>query len=83
MEDANLDSLEYIQYDKEDEISSLVNAYNRMVTDLSESSRQICGAERDKAWSGMARQVAHEIKNPLTPMKPSDSKNHALERQGD
>lgn len=69
MDSANLDSLEYIEYDKEDEISSLVNAYNRMVTDLSESSKQLAQAERDKAWSGMARQVAHEIKNPLTPMK--------------
>ena len=40
-----------------------------MVDDLSESTRQLAQAERDKAWSGMARQVAHEIKNPLTPMK--------------
>lgn len=62
-------SLDYIQYDRKDELSSLVDAYNRMVTDLSESTRQLAQAERDKAWSGMARQVAHEIKNPLTPMK--------------
>ena len=64
-----LGSLEYISYDRDDEISVLVNAYNRMVTELSESSRKLAQAERDKAWSGMARQVAHEIKNPLTPMK--------------
>ena len=37
--------------------------------DLSDSTRQLAQAERDKAWSGMARQVAHEIKNPLTPIK--------------
>ena len=40
-----------------------------MVKDLSDSTRQLAQAERDKAWSQMARQVAHEIKNPLTPIK--------------
>lgn len=65
----NVGDLEYIAYDNDDEISSLVTAYNRMVKDLSESTRQLALAERDKAWSAMARQVAHEIKNPLTPMK--------------
>ena len=61
--------LEYIIYDKEDEISGLVRAYNLMVHDLSESSKQVAQVERERAWSEMARQVAHEIKNPLTPMK--------------
>ncbi len=65
----NVSDLEYIRYNNDDEISSLVKAYNRMVRDLSESTRQLANAERDKAWSAMARQVAHEIKNPLTPMK--------------
>lgn len=83
MEAANLDSLEYIHYDKQDEIASLVNAYNRMVTDLSESSRQLAEAERDKAWSGMARQVAHEIKNPLTPMKLQIQRLVRLKDKGD
>ncbi|MBR2064190.1 MAG: GHKL domain-containing protein [Bacteroidales bacterium] len=66
---ADVHNLEYIIYKREDEISSLVDAYNRMVKDLSESTRQLAQAERDKAWSQMARQVAHEIKNPLTPIK--------------
>ncbi len=66
---ADIHDLEYIIYKREDEISSLVDAYNRMVKDLSESTRQLALAERDKAWSQMARQVAHEIKNPLTPIK--------------
>ncbi len=66
---ADVHDLEYIIYKREDEISSLVDAYNRMVKDLSESTRQLAQAERDKAWSQMARQVAHEIKNPLTPIK--------------
>ena len=66
---ADIHDLEFITYKREDEISSLVDAYNRMVKGLSESTRQLAQAERDKAWSQMARQVAHEIKNPLTPIK--------------
>ena len=69
MKVSDVDHLEYIIYDQEDEISSLVRAYNLMVHDLSDSTRQLAQAERDKAWSAMARQVAHEIKNPLTPIK--------------
>ncbi|MBR1575349.1 MAG: hypothetical protein IJ654_02750 [Bacteroidales bacterium] len=69
MNAADVESLEYIQYDSEDEITSLVQSYNRMVGDLTRSTKQLAQAERDKAWSAMARQVAHEIKNPLTPMK--------------
>ena len=69
MNKADIHNLEYIIYKREDEISSLVDAYNRMVKDLSESTKQLAQAERDKAWSQMARQVAHEIKNPLTPIK--------------
>lgn len=66
---ARTGGLEYIIYDNEDEISGLVRAYNLMVHDLYESSKQVAQAERERAWSEMARQVAHEIKNPLTPMK--------------
>lgn len=69
MNSAQINGLEYIIYEREDEISSLVRAYNLMVHDLSESTKQMAQVERDKAWSEMARQVAHEIKNPLTPIK--------------
>lgn len=69
MNQAKTSGLEYIFYDRDDEISTLVESYNRMVHDLSESSKQAAQIERDKAWSEMARQVAHEIKNPLTPIK--------------
>lgn len=69
MSSADIDKLEYIEYDRDDEVSSLVKSYNRMVHDLTESSQKLAQAERDRAWSAMARQVAHEIKNPLTPMK--------------
>ena len=69
MNDADLHRLEYVMYRRHDEVFSLVDAYNRMVRDLSLSTRKLAQAERDKAWSEMARQVAHEIKNPLTPIK--------------
>ena len=83
MASADLGSLEHITYDRDDEISSIVQAYNRMVTELSESSRKLAQAERDKAWSGMARQVAHEIKNPLTPMKLQLQRVIRLKQKGD
>ena len=69
MSAADVESLEHIRYDSDDEITSLVRSYNRMVDDLTRSTCELAQAERDKAWSAMARQVAHEIKNPLTPMK--------------
>ncbi len=69
MNRTNIDNFEYIQYDRKDEISTLVDAYNLMVDDLADSTKRLAQAERDKAWSAMARQVAHEIKNPLTPIK--------------
>lgn len=66
---ADIHKLKPIVYQREDEISSLVEAYNRMVKELNDSTARLAQAERDKAWSQMARQVAHEIKNPLTPIK--------------
>lgn len=69
MNAADINHLEYIVYERDDEISRLVRAYNLMVHDLYNSTKQLTQAERDKAWATMARQVAHEIKNPLTPIK--------------
>lgn len=83
MSSADLDSLEQIEYKRNDEIAAIVHAYNRMVVELSESSRKLAQAERDKAWSGMARQVAHEIKNPLTPMKLQLQRVIRLKQKGD
>jgi len=51
------------------EISTLVNAYNSMVDELEESAVKLAKSEREEAWREMAKQVAHEIKNPLTPMR--------------
>lgn len=83
MASMDLDTLEHIEYDRNDEISALVESYNRMVDDLAESSARLAQAERDKAWSGMARQVAHEIKNPLTPMKLQIQRLVRLKSKGD
>ncbi len=62
---------ELIEWDREDEIGALVKEYNRMVEELSESAELLARSERESAWREMAKQVAHEIKNPLTPMKLS------------
>jgi len=51
------------------EIDSLVNSYNKMIDDLEDSAEKLAKNEREQAWQEMARQVAHEIKNPLTPMR--------------
>ncbi|MFW6268384.1 MAG: sensor histidine kinase, partial [Marinilabiliaceae bacterium] len=62
---------EKIDYRGDDEIGRLVGEYNRMVDELDESATKLARTERELAWREMARQIAHEIKNPLTPMKLS------------
>ena len=54
-----------------DEILTLVNSYNSMIEELQESAVKLATGEREQAWREMAKQVAHEIKNPLTPMRLS------------
>lgn len=53
----------------QDEIGELVDRYNHMIIELEESSKQLARSQRESAWREMAKQIAHEIKNPLTPMK--------------
>ena len=53
------------------EINSLVDSYNNMIDQLEESAVKLAMSEREQAWREMAKQVAHEIKNPLTPMRLS------------
>ncbi len=53
------------------EIKSLVESYNNMIDALEESAQKLASSEREQAWREMAKQVAHEIKNPLTPMRLS------------
>ena len=60
---------EPIQYNRRDEIGSLVREYNKKVEELAESAELLARSERESAWREMAKQIAHEIKNPLTPMK--------------
>jgi nitrogen fixation/metabolism regulation signal transduction histidine kinase len=60
---------EPLEWDSEDEIGLLVNEYNRMLINLEESKQALAQSEKESAWREMAKQVAHEIKNPLTPMK--------------
>jgi len=62
---------EHINYTNRDELGILVTAYNKMVDDVNESTRRLAAGEREQAWREMARQIAHEIKNPLTPMRLS------------
>jgi nitrogen fixation/metabolism regulation signal transduction histidine kinase len=62
---------EPIKWTKDDEIGGLVKEYNRMVVELVHSAEMLAQNERELAWREMAQQVAHEIKNPLTPMKLS------------
>jgi nitrogen fixation/metabolism regulation signal transduction histidine kinase len=60
---------ETIRYDRSDEIRGLVEEYNYMVQELERSAELLAQSERESAWREMAKQIAHEIKNPLTPMK--------------
>lgn len=62
---------ELIQWNSKDEIGVLVKQYNRMIRELENSAKQLAKTEREGAWREMAKQIAHEIKNPLTPMKLS------------
>jgi len=51
------------------EVSALVESYNNMIDELEESVKKLATSQREQAWREMAKQVAHEIKNPLTPMR--------------
>jgi len=56
---------------RKDELGDLIHSFNRMTIDLERSKNELKKAERESAWRDIARRVAHEIKNPLTPMKLS------------
>ncbi len=58
-----------IMEDVPQEIALLINSYNEMIDELEKSAAQLAASERETAWREMAKQVAHEIKNPLTPMR--------------
>ena len=64
----------HIDYPYRDELGALVERYNLLVDRVEESAERLAKAERESAWRTMARQIAHEINNPLTPMKLSVQK---------
>ena len=58
-----------IKYYHNDELNQLVKAYNKMILQIQEQKQRLSFKEKEEAWREMAKQVAHEVKNPLTPMK--------------
>lgn len=60
---------EQIQYSHRDELRPLVDAYNEMLIELEKSTERLAKTEREYAWREMAKQIVHEIRNPLTPMR--------------
>lgn len=62
---------EQIHYVGNDEVGQLIREYNRMVDELAWSAKELARSQRESAWREMAKQIAHEVKNPLTPIKLS------------
>ncbi len=60
-----------LEWETKDEVGTLISEYNKMIKKLDDSANLLAKSEREGAWREMAKQVAHEIKNPLTPMKLS------------
>lgn len=71
LQELRLGRNEPLEWSGQDELGELVSAYNRMIVEVEQSAELLRRSEREGAWREMARQVAHEIKNPLTPMKLS------------
>lgn len=69
LKSTNLEDNEPMSWEAKDEIGLLVDEYNHMLFKLEASRRVLANTEKESAWREMAKQVAHEIKNPLTPMK--------------
>jgi len=60
-----------ITYQNKDEIGAIVQSYNEKLIELESAAHKLAKSERESAWRDLAQQIAHEIKNPLTPMKLS------------
>ena len=65
----SLDKNEGLVWERNDEFGRLVGAYNALLVQVEESARRLARNERENTWRQIAKQIAHEIKNPLTPMK--------------
>ena len=71
-----------IKLNRNDELGSLVESFNKMTKELERSKDELKKAEREAAWRDIARRVAHEIKNPLTPMKLSIQHLFSIYKKG-
>lgn len=78
----NLENNEPMIWSSKDEIGMLINEYNNMLFKLETSKKILASTEKESAWREMAKQVAHEIKNPLTPMKLTLQHLLRLESEG-
>jgi len=74
---------EHLDYNSRDEIGRLVERYNEMVDELDESAQKLARTEREGAWQTIARTIAHEINNPLTPMRLNIQHMQRLKASGD
>ena len=72
-----------LTWPRKDELGILVDAYNRMLTNWTDALEKIARQEKESAWREMAKQVAHEIKNPLTPMKLTLQQLQVLQARGE
>lgn len=75
------DKNEKINIYRNDELGDLIRSYNDMVDKLEESAKELQKSEREHAWRELAKQVAHDIKNPLTPMKLSLQQLQRLQKK--
>lgn len=73
----------HLSYHRNDEVGELVSEYNQIVDQLEESTARLARSEREVAWRTMARQIAHEINNPLTPMRLQIQQLQRLHQQED
>ncbi|HZY78806.1 MAG TPA: ATP-binding protein [Cyclobacteriaceae bacterium] len=72
-----------LNWQSDDEIGWMVQEYNRMLSNLEKNKIELARSQKESAWREMAQQVAHEIKNPLTPMKLTLQQLEMLMRRGD
>ncbi len=72
-----------LHYDRADEVGQLVGRYNELMDELEHSTEQLARSEREGAWRTMARQIAHEINNSLTPMKLTLQQLQRTKNSGD
>jgi nitrogen fixation/metabolism regulation signal transduction histidine kinase len=70
--EASLGNLDFaIEYGRQDEMKTLIDGFNAMIRNLKDHERELADLGKKAAWAEMARKVAHEIKNPLTPIQLS------------